>query len=371
MKIIERKKPVEKDSVQLRLRKAYNNPNISKHTVLTDDAFTYVDFYFKTNKKRLNLDCNNANVHYVTYWHQAQNFYTAAKVLPVESSPLPMYYCMLNAAKAYCLYYAADPKDIVRDLHQHGICEGNSNHFEENSRKRKSLKEIFVSRKSYGVFSAFSKLLDQKFEKNWEQSEVFSLSQLLGSLAFVHSAYSSTYNITREQESFIPLAARESPVFYFCSDGKIHLVVPLQKSYFSKNSVKLPQKIVDSLPDKLAVSDFDPFCLISTETILKKEIKKKHSEYRALFSEITADMPIWYLNKTNNSLNNINDLSKILAVTHRLSEIVRYKPEQMEELLNGKENWLLHEFILLALDQFIDKISCEITKQEIMPTRKK
>ncbi|MFR3200713.1 MAG: hypothetical protein ACLTOW_16325 [Blautia wexlerae] len=48
--------------------------------------------------------------------------------------------------------------------------------------------------------------------------------------------------------------------------------------------------------------------------------------------------------------------------------MVRYKPEQMAHLLNSKENWLLHEFLTLALDQFIDELAAEITGQDIMCT---
>ena len=68
-------------------------------------------------------------------------------------------------------------------------------------------------------------------------------------------------------------------------------------------------------------------------------------------------------------MGNLNTMDIEVAVMHRFSEIVRYKPEQMLKLLNSKENWLIHEFLSLALDQFIDEIACEITKQEIMPTR--
>ena len=59
MKSINLKKPLEKDNVQIRLRKAYNFPDISGHTILTDDAFTYVDFYFQTHKKIRKLDGSN------------------------------------------------------------------------------------------------------------------------------------------------------------------------------------------------------------------------------------------------------------------------------------------------------------------------
>ncbi|MBQ2988326.1 MAG: hypothetical protein IJD59_04400 [Clostridia bacterium] len=60
-----------------------------------------------------------------------------------------------------------------------------------------------------------------------------------------------------------------------------------------------------------------------------------------------------------------------VAIVHRFSEIVRYKPEQMYRLLQEKENWLIHEFLSIVLDQFMDEIACEITKKEIMATRTK
>lgn len=64
----------------------------------------------------------------------------------------------------------------------------------------------------------------------------------------------------------------------------------------------------------------------------------------------------------------MNSMLIILATMHRFSEIVRYKPEQLARLLNSKKNWLIHEFLTMALDQFIDEIATEITGQDIMCT---
>lgn len=57
---------------------------------------------------------------------------------------------------------------------------------------------------------------------------------------------------------------------------------------------------------------------------------------------------------------------RIEKIVYRVSEIARYKPEQLNRLMKSKENWLLHEFIAQALDQFIDELAAEITKQDIM-----
>ena len=51
---------------------------------------------------------------------------------------------------------------------------------------------------------------------------------------------------------------------------------------------------------------------------------------------------------------------------HWLSELVRYNPEKFEKLMGTKQNWVIHEFIEIALDHFLNEISCEITGMDIM-----
>lgn len=92
---------------------------------------------------------------------------------------------------------------------------------------------------------------------------------------------------------------------------------------------------------------------------------------RRRFQYIRSSKRLWYLKVGNSSNPNVVDLNSMLitmAVMHRLSEIVRYKPEQLAHLMEGKESWLLHEFLTLALDQFIDELAAEITGEELMCT---
>ena len=53
-----------------------------------------------------------------------------------------------------------------------------------------------------------------------------------------------------------------------------------------------------------------------------------------------------------------------MAAMHRLSELSRYDPEGLMTYLEGKENWLLTEFIELGPLQFIDELVCEMTSLE-------
>jgi YaaC-like Protein len=58
-------------------------------------------------------------------------------------------------------------------------------------------------------------------------------------------------------------------------------------------------------------------------------------------------------------------LTLIMAAMHRLSELSRYDPEGLMTYLEGKENWLLTEFIELGPLQFIDELVCEMTSLEL------
>lgn len=362
---------VENNSVSVRLRKAYRDADLSSHTVLTDDVFQYVDFFFKTHKKNIkNSSGKKIDQHYLFYWQQSKNFYNATKMLPIESSSLPMYYCMLNAVKAYLLYNANNYDELKGELSKHGLKEGNT----DSDEHPLCLDSIYVRRDMRGVFSAFSKKIQGDFDTLWSsgKSSAISLKQLMYQIPFVHSAYISTYRTPRKNEKFIPLFPNQSPRFMYSRDRKIRLVVDLDRHYFKQNATTIPDEVKTAFPDELLVNESNAFQLVSRDSYAKREIACKYNELRDMFSYIKADRRIWYLKKkplNSSDIDNINSMSLEIAIVHRFSEIVRYKPEQMVKLLAGKENWLIHEFLSLALDQFMDEIACEITKQEIMSTR--
>ena len=302
------------------------------------------------------------------YWHQAENFYKASKLLPIESAPLTMYYSMLNAAKAYILYESEDVEHALKALGSHGLHE-----CKDNTDAPSTLADIYIERDDRGVFYCFSHLLDEKFDELWPNKKnngKYSIKELMGVLPFVHSAYIATYSVKRKDEKFLPLSSGVIPTYYYCSDKKIHLIVDLQKSYFKRNATSIPNEISELIPDEFTINQNNAFELVSKDGYRKADIGNAYRKYRRLFSFISAEKRLWYLNKKSDiGYENVNKLSVSMAIMHRFSEIVRYKPEQMDVLLNGKENWLIREFVSLALDQFIDELACEMTKQEIMQSR--
>ena len=365
-------KDVESNSVSLRLRKSVTTAEIDSHSILTDDVFSYVDFWFKTHKKimrdqngkRPEQDCS-------FYWTQAKNFYVAAKSLPIESSPLPMYYCMLNAMKAYVFYNAESFDKIKNAFNGHGLHEG-----AHECDERASLDKIFIRRDGWGVFVEFAHLLEPDFNTKWKSKDegAVSVKDLMRQLPFIHSAYISTYSLPRKQEGFIPLRAGSAPTFGYFKGKKIRLFVDIDRRYFKQDATALPEEIKQTIPSCFTVDPDDGFRLISEETFKKSDILKRYRDYREHFSYISANQRLWYLKRENSDsvgLSKLNSMVASVAIVHRFSEIVRYKPEQMYRLLQGKENWLIHEFLSIVLDQFMDEIACEITKKEIMATRTK
>jgi hypothetical protein len=175
------------------------------------------------------------------------------------------------------------------------------------------------------------------------------------------------------RECFLPLKSGTTPTFKYQKNNKIRLVAELDPAYFKQDAVTIPDEFKKTLHNSFEINPDNGFEIVSKKEFRKKEISECYNEYRKCFSYISSANRIWYLNRyfDESSLSNLNTMIIEVAVTHRFSEIVRYKPEQMIKLLNSKENWLIHEFLSLVLDQFMDEIACEITKQEIMPTRVK
>lgn len=374
--------PIQHKNQPLRMTKSYTAQDFTKHTVLTDDLFTYVSFYFDTHTKTMKYKDhtkkekfgNPNQYNYKFYWKQAEAFYKSSKMLEAEAAPVAAYYCILNAVKAYLSFTSKYVDDFVEEFSRHGLSEDNEDIGED-------LSSISIKHNQKGVFPLFAKKIDENFEVIWPHgvNHSITLKDVFYNLVFIHRAYSMTYGTRRKSvnELFIPLISGESPKYYKCTDGKAHLIIPLEKKYFSPSAIRLPNEIRNSITSEFKTCEENGFVLYSTEGLrhnvgsVSAEIKSKTKHFRKYFCYIRSNHRLWYIKRTElseNSLLNLSNMTLIMAAMHRISEIARYKPEQLNRLLKSKENWLIHEFISLALEQFIDELACEITHQEIMCT---
>lgn len=143
----------------LKIPKSYTKANYFEDTILTDDVFSYVDFYFIKNRKKLKMNpksklkvTNRSDYHYQFYWNQSKQFYIATTKLPFESKALTSYYAILNAAKAFIVYRSAYLNVAIDNFYMHGLNEKSEEIY-------KNLNDIGVRRKKAGVFTTFSKLI--------------------------------------------------------------------------------------------------------------------------------------------------------------------------------------------------------------------
>ncbi len=377
--------PYQYKGKKLQVHKSYTNPDFGSNTVLTDDVYTYIDFYFASHKKTMKYRNptvskpkygNESKYHYSFYWKQSMNFYKAAKNLPIESTPLLSYYSMLNAVKAYLSFKSNYIEDFVEDFGRHGI-------FEKPEAMANDLSTIKVARRVQGVYPFFARKIEANFDSVWPngQSNAITLKRIFYNLAFIHRAFITTYTTprgTKIPELFIPMENNTVPCYHKGNDFNLYLKIEIEKDFFGVSPSTIPTQVTSSISPLLAVERDKPFSLISvngarrnTTDSLSSDFKNLNLELRKEFQYIRSSKRLWYLKRTrlqNPDVINLNSMLLIMAAMHRISEIARYKPEQLAHLMESKENWLIHEFLTLALDQFIDELAAEITGQDIMCT---
>lgn len=103
----------------------------------------------------------------------------------------------------------------------------------------------------------------------------------------------------------------------------------------------------------------------------KQAFDRYHEKIRRYIYYIYGESKLWYVKKNiaeNECLSQVSFPILIFSVFHWLSELVRYNPKLFYKYMKSKQNWIIHEFINNALDQLVDKISSEITGEDIMCT---
>ncbi len=324
-------------------RKAVRTPDFTSQRVLTTDAFRFGELWLKRH-------CGEA----LPYWRQARAYYVASQNLPSPSSPLTIYYCFLNATKSLLLVKKKEFKD------QHGV----GGNFEASKR---ALQNEKVNISQGGVIGALANNLQD------ERPEDCTLSGILLNLPFVHRAYRYTYK--SHPELFIPL--RNVVYRKPANQNEVWLSADVEGRFVDGRSMR-------TLPDGFEVdqgySGDSRLVIRSTKRIgwfhrgdnesdrgrAYTRLQNLHATLRKKLVFISSSPDLWYLKrKVSNSVQlNRCGMTLMFAAMHRLSGLSRYDPKGLMAYLDGKENWLLTEFIDLAPDQFIDEIVCEMTSLE-------
>lgn len=177
------------------------------------------------------------------------------------------------------------------------------------------------------------------------------------------------------EDLFIPLDKNETPYFYMNDSNQLQLKFSVNPNFFGFDEGRLQNMMNNELNKSFEVDPSNRFTLLSkkkskVQGSLSSSNKVFIKELRDRFHYISSSDKLWYIKRNDiPSMIDLNPMILIFAIMHRLSEIERYKPEQLFKIMHSSENWILNEFLTLALDQFMDEISCEITGTDLMPTR--
>ena len=331
------------------LMKAFQKTKYGSKTILTDSCWEYVSLFLK---RKTTAGASDA----LFYWEQAHSFYLASKTLPDSAQPLTSYYCILNASKALLRYNGFD--DTL--LRKHGV---SSIRRDDNST---NLNEAYTEIKGAGVLHALNSYYGSAFPVG-----TYSIAELLYNIPCVHRAYCTTFS---KPEIYVPI---ERPVFVKKDGSKeAWIKFEVKGRYANKKALKaLPSEFERDLgvASEYTVRMKKRFYWDIHKSIeeRKSALNKYHVKVRSFISYIYGDSKLWYIKKNisgNERLTNVQPPVLTFCVFHWLSELVRYNPKLFNRYMKSRQNWLLHEFINNALDQFVDEIGCEITGEDIMCT---
>ena len=338
----------------VRFARAVLDPNFKGKRAIASTPWEFVSLWLRQN------DQANAQI----YWQQAKNFFQAARGLPAESAALPLYYCFLNATKALL-----EAKG-VRYSPYHGV-SGFDMRASANSRIRLESEGIKI--KGAGILPALISYLGET-----EAIRSYSLADILSNLPFIHRAFAMSYGkreiyLSIEQPRYIKagpgLARFEAELPLEHSAGQVLRTFP---GHFRVRELTEEEFDEAHCESGLAIESVATFAWSGARRASNADVValcRFHNQLRLDISYISGDKPVWYLKRNLAGYPNIrrNTLTMMFMAMHRVSEIARYKPVELNKLLGGTRNWIMFEFIRVAQNQFIDEIAGEITGMEISP----
>ena len=393
-KTVEVNEPYYLRNQLVRMTKGYTSDISADRLVYTADMFEFIGQYYNTHHTALKYrngkkedgkygDATQYDCRF--YLNQSKMYYQASKKEPFEVSMLSSYYCMLNLAKSFLSFKSNYVDDFVGDFARHGIKEDHDDpgadfsHIKIRYDKPLIFKNGNVLNKYGGVFPMLAKTLDNDFDTKWQEGDGKSLKTLLYNLPFVQSSFMNTYETikNRIEELFIPLTIGTTPYYFQTTKTSLELHAEIDTGYLKAEGGVLSENVKATLSGDFIFDTDGQFkskdsAPRNANNSISTDLKELNTKLRKHFVYIGGNHPAWFIKRVGlvkklpDDVLNISTITINMAIMHRLSEIARYKPEQLHRLMNGTESWLLNEYMKAALDQFVDEMTSEITGKDVM-----
>ncbi|MBB3236135.1 YaaC family protein [Phyllobacterium endophyticum] len=323
---------------ELSLHKASINQIFGSRTVLTNSPWTFVALWLKRNKLDKGL----------FYWGQAEEFYKASIGLPLQSSPLLLYYSYMNAVKALLA-----SKNI--NFHEH---HGVGRHAIPGASTRVNISNTGIRIANRGVLFSLAQYYHEP-----EESRTHSLKEILFNLPFIHRTYCLSH--PGQAQMFMPIV---EPVYAFDRlTRRAYLRFKMSKDHTSRQAIKrlAPNFVPDPGSDSFLRSSADVAVSSASRpsAVDLENLASLRRQLQGYLNYINGAQTLWYIKVNTAGPTRIERQvpTLVLAGMHRLSELCRYAPLELSAHLSGKYNWLLSEFIQMSPNQFIDEIASELT----------
>ncbi len=218
------------------------------------------------------------------YWEQAKNFYSASHGLPMQSSPLLLYYSFMNAAKALL-----EAKSATYVAH-HGVTEATPH---GPVRRKMSLSNLKVKIKQSGIVPSLS-----AYYREAETVRTHAMDDLFYNLPFIHRTFCLTYASLTDM--FLPI--KEDEFVRKKATGEIFF----RAKFVSDISVR---SVRNKLPQSVEMDPDCPNGIRSKARVIWAHATKPnavelagledlHQVLRADLHYINGSQTLWYLKTT-------------------------------------------------------------------------
>jgi hypothetical protein len=324
--------------------KAILSAQFDARTVLTESPWEFVSLWLKRKQQ------DNALV----LWNQAREFHQVSLGLSLQCAPLLHYYAFMNAAKALLT-----AKGISYHPY-HGIKADN----QRGTSQRIRLSNEGVAIMQNGVLPALSAYLGET-----ETTKQHTLKVLLFNLPYVHRTYCLTY--TTQRDMFVPLTNcmfvvdTRTRQAYLRADISEDFPLRGIERRLPPTLIRDPASGLRALRSIATATLSHPTCITPADL---GNIANLNRQLRGDLHYINAAQTLWYGKLRVRGPQRLSrfPLTLTLAAMHRLSEICRYHPLELDAFMSSQENWLLSEFIQSAPDQFFDAIASEVTGYQFL-----
>jgi len=294
---------------------------------------------------------------------QAETFYLSAQDMPPESRPLVAYYFVLNLTRAFLT--CADPK-VTSARMMHGLSDG----FQQKRRYWFAHEQTKVSSVSGAATSTFAELAKRTGAGFCHPAETLLPIQKLAPYLV------ETADLFEAAVALPPRLVPLRSVRVWSGDGKTWLRAEVRRSELLRRALgpaSLPMRAhhfgsvfrhIDSDTPYVSYESKKAWTYGGKKVLLRFADVRNDFE-RSLIHVNRGSAGTRYLAVTSDRTDLLSQEAVTFAVLHHLSNMVRYRPEQVAKLAANKWFFLFTSWVPRAMENYYLALASRIIGEEV------